>query len=59
MTTTLPHNLDAEKSIIGGLIDWPDRIIEFAADLAATDFYDHNYGSIGHVCYLVRQGGHR
>lgn len=38
-----PHSLDAERSVLGGLMISPDRIDDVAAALAESDFYrkDH------------------
>ena len=46
MANQLPHNLDAEKAILGGILSRPDFVAEVAADLSPEDFYSTAYGEI-------------
>src|SRR5437763_10408779 len=41
-----PHSIDAERTTIGALLIDPERIIEVAPAVQATDFYDPTYRSI-------------
>lgn len=34
-----PHNIDAEKAILGTLIQWPDSLLDILGFLKAEDFY--------------------
>jgi hypothetical protein len=36
----IPHDLDAERSIVGGCLPFPDSIAELVVAIEPTDFYD-------------------
>ncbi|WP_419195405.1 replicative DNA helicase [Engelhardtia mirabilis] len=51
---TPPHNLDAERALLGALLLDPERVPEVAEDLSGRDFYDRRHGKIFDA--LVRLG---
>jgi replicative DNA helicase len=46
MATTLPHNSDAEKAILGGILTYHDAVADAAADLSPGDFYSTAHGAV-------------
>lgn len=47
---TLPHSLEAEKTVLGALLLDPDAIHSISQSLAANDFYDPVYKTIFQAC---------
>ena len=43
---TLPHSIDAEKSVIGSMMLDPDAVITASEMLIADDFYGKQYGTL-------------
>ena len=43
---TLPHNVDAERALIGGLLLDPERVPEVAEALRPEDFFDKRLGQV-------------
>lgn len=46
MATTLPHNSDAEKAILGGILTYHEAVADAAADLSPGDFYSTAHGAV-------------
>ena len=49
MSKGLPHNKEAEESVIAAIISRPDFAAEVAADLSPDDFYSPSYGNVWSV----------
>ncbi len=48
--TTPPHNLEAEKTVLGALLIDPDVILKVLPILSASDFYDPVYQAVFEAC---------
>ena len=44
--TTLPHNLEAEKTIISAILQYPEIVPELVDALEPGDFYNEKHGII-------------
>ena len=53
MSKKLPHNLDAEESVIAAILSKPDYVAEVAADLSPDDFYNVNYGNVWSIFQTI------
>jgi len=54
---TMPHSIDAEKSVIGSMLTSKDAIVEAAGMLTQEDFYAKQYGILFKAIYELDQKG--
>ncbi len=52
-----PQNLDAEKSVLGGILIDEEAIIQVSEILSEDHFYDQNHGIIYAVCQFLFEKG--
>lgn len=53
--TTHPHNLEAERTVLGALLCDPDAILQVLPLIAASDFYDPVYRAIFEACCQLHE----
>lgn len=52
-----PHNLDAERAILGAALQWPDEVFGRVGDLAAACFYRPEHAALWDLLCDMRQAG--
>ena len=57
--TTLPHNTDAEKAILGGILTYSDAVADAAPDLSPEAFYSTTHGAIWAAFLKLNKDGVR